>query len=109
METAPESGGRTPARTSRSVDLPEPLGPINPRRSPSEIDSERSSNKRFAPNEAVNAWELSRRGMKNIGAADGWGYRASVTWPQAAEFKIRRVPPPRAQVLYALPRRIPKR
>src|ERR1035441_867702 len=39
-EIDPESGSSRPARIRSSVDLPAPLGPMSPSRSPSEIPSE---------------------------------------------------------------------
>ena len=44
-ETVPESGSRRPLKILSSVDLPEPLGPISPSRSPSEMPSEIFSNR----------------------------------------------------------------
>src|SRR6478672_10449637 len=89
-----------------SVDLPDPFGPIRPTRSPSEIETEISSNSGFAPNEAVRDWQLKSNGMKMVWAADERRTASlelrSVRRNQPAEFEVRRVQPASAQLCGAL-------
>ena len=47
----PVSGSSKPAMIFSSVDLPEPFGPINPSRSPSEMCMEMLENSGAAPND----------------------------------------------------------
>src|SRR5947199_6593292 len=49
-EREPASGSSSPARIFKSVDLPEPLGPTSPTRSPSKRPNVRFSNSGRAPN-----------------------------------------------------------
>ncbi len=63
METAPESGSRRPDRILRSVVFPEPLRPIKPKRSPSEIPSEMFSNSVRELKLLESAVQLSRRAI----------------------------------------------
>jgi hypothetical protein len=52
-ETSPLSGETSPARIRSKVDLPDPFGPINPIRSPSEIVKETFWKSGFAPKDLV--------------------------------------------------------
>ena len=68
----PESGSSIPARIFTSVDLPEPLGPIRPMRSPSEMVSEMFSNNGRAPNVFSSVRQLIRCAIANsIAHRDG--------------------------------------
>jgi len=53
VASSPPSGLTLPVRIRRSVDFPEPLGPIRPIRSPSETVKEISRNSGFPPNDFV--------------------------------------------------------
>src|SRR4030095_316661 len=59
----PESGVSWPSSSFRNVDLPAPLGPIRPTRSPSEMPIEMRSNKRRAPCDLLMAWQLRINAM----------------------------------------------
>src|SRR5579885_1268698 len=70
-ERAPESGGRSPARICSSVDLPEPLGPMRPRRSPSARLREISWNSGRAPKETPMPEATRRTGACRSLIAEG--------------------------------------
>ena len=59
----PESGASWPSSSFRKVDLPAPLGPIRPTRSPSEMPIEMRSNKSRAPCDLLMAWQLRINAM----------------------------------------------
>src|SRR5882762_11329920 len=56
--TSPVSGLTRPARISISVDLPEPLGPMSPMRSPSETVNEMFWNRGATPYLFDSPWAL---------------------------------------------------
>ena len=58
----PESGASTPAMTRSSVDLPVPLIPTTPRRSPSITVRESSSNRARSLRRTVTCWRSARTG-----------------------------------------------
>src|ERR1035438_1499598 len=64
-EIEPESGSSRPARICSSVDLPAPLGPISPSRSPSEIPSEIFSKSTREPKLLASAVQLARSGIND--------------------------------------------
>ena len=80
----PESGSSCPARISSSVDLPEPFGPMRPRRSPSEMPSEMFSNR-----------SAGTEGLGEPGAASEKGhysYRRASTGSRRAAFVAGQTP-----------------
>ena len=64
--TDPASGASNPARIRSSVDLPEPFGPMSPSLSPSDTESEISSNRGLAPKDFVNDWQLNSNDMGHL-------------------------------------------
>src|ERR1022692_3936080 len=66
METVPESGSRRPERILSSVDFPEPLGPMSPRRSPSEIPSEMFSKSIREPKLLEREEKMSRMNIEEL-------------------------------------------
>jgi len=63
-EMEPESGSSRPARICSSVDLPAPLGPINPNRSPSEMPSAIFSKRTREPKLLESAVQLAKSGIR---------------------------------------------
>src|SRR5947209_16744189 len=62
VATSPASGSMWPESMPRSVDLPEPLGPISPIRLPSETVKLMFSKRGTAPNDFDNPWTLMMGG-----------------------------------------------
>src|SRR5580704_16902717 len=76
VATSPESGSCSPARTARRVDLPAPLGPMRPMRSPSETGKLMSWKRGTAPKRLDRPCALRSGGIDSIlgEAAYGPGY-----------------------------------
>ncbi len=66
MESSPESVSTWPARMRSNVDLPEPLGPIRPMRSPSEMVNETFWKSGLAPKDFVISWALTMGGNRAV-------------------------------------------
>src|ERR1035437_4267231 len=79
MEVAPESGSSWPERIRSRVDLPAPLGPIRPSRSPSEMPSEMFSNSTREPKVLEREVQLSSRAIYSYLRASTGSSRAAFT------------------------------
>ena len=79
MEMEPESGSSWPERIRSRVDFPAPLGPIRPRRSPSEMPSEMFSNNGREPKVLEREVQLSSRAIYSYLSASTGSSCAALT------------------------------